>query len=321
MKKPKSKSKKSKTQRSEWTTVPVEGTGDRGPYPPDSSDLQRRIKANPHGVAAEARHKLHELQGGYRRDLYAVLALIVGIGRHYYFDYKAWKSFFNQDFFRTGKIKRKARTHQVNSLRHTMNYVFNATSKQARNRTGKYAAALHEIMLVGVPVDRVAEEIERSGGIEKLYEAYLEREALKPKKGRHRAQTEAEYKAAAEYLGLDGQKKSAEPEDMTLDDLEADQEEPGLEHGEEEGVLGDGGDGAEDGLDIFDDAELEPKPKVKYGRDPAGRRTVDFEATLARQSRFLALKDGQEAVVHVTCRGTEGTWQRLQIRKVSWKRR
>ena len=63
MKKPKPKTKKPKRPKSEWTTVPLDGSISQGPYPPDSSDLQRRIKANPLGVAAEARHRLHELKG------------------------------------------------------------------------------------------------------------------------------------------------------------------------------------------------------------------------------------------------------------------
>ncbi|MCJ2144796.1 hypothetical protein [Methylobacterium sp. E-066] len=135
MKKPKHRTNKPKSPKSEWTTVPVSGASTKEPYPPDSSDLQRRIKENPLSVAAEARHKLGEVKAGYRRELYSVLAMIVGLGRHYYLNYPAWKPFFSLTFFQTGKHKPKARTHHEDALRHTMNYVFDAKSKQARSRS------------------------------------------------------------------------------------------------------------------------------------------------------------------------------------------
>ncbi|AWB25715.1 hypothetical protein DA075_33275 [Methylobacterium currus] len=277
-------------------------------------------------MALEARSKLGKLKAGYRRDLYEVLAICVGIGRHYYNDYKAWKEFFDQPFFQTGKQKLKARTHHTDALRHTMNYVFEATSKQARSRTGKFAAALHPIMIVGTPVHLVAEEIEGGGGIEKLYEAYLEREARKPKKGRKQIRTEEDYASAKKYYNLDDKQVSA-PKDMILADLEgASFEEPDdVAAGEgEESVMDRGGDeDTEDGeqFDILDDLEFGVKPAFERGRDPAGRRTIEFEVTPERQSHFLNLEEGQRAVIHVICCGTDKEFLRLRVRKVIWKRR
>ncbi|TNC08790.1 hypothetical protein FF100_28580 [Methylobacterium terricola] len=309
-----------------WTTEPSEGSNGRGPFPPDNSDLRRRIKENPNGLALEAQSKFRKLKAGYRRDLYEVLAMCVGVGRHYSNDYKAWKAFFDQPFFQTGKQKLKARTHHTDALRHTMNYVCDATSKQARSRTGKYAAALHEIMTVGTPVHLVAEEIEQAGGIEKLYEAYLEREALKPKKGRKQIRTEEDYAAAKQYYNLDDKRVSA-PKDMILADLEgASFEEPDdVEAGEgEESVMDGGGDeDTEDGeqFDILDDLEFGVTPVVERGRDPAGRRTIELEVNLKQQSRFLNMKEGQKAVIHVICCGTDKEFLRLRARKAVWKRR
>lgn len=71
--------------------------------------------------------------------MYAVLAMTVGIARHYYNDYKAWRPFFNQPYFQTGNYKPKARIHHEHALRHMMNYVFDVKSNQARSRTSKYA--------------------------------------------------------------------------------------------------------------------------------------------------------------------------------------
>ena len=107
MTKSKCSTKEPKPPPTEWTTKAREGSN-KGPYPPDTSDLQRRIKENPLSVAAEARYKLGTVQKGYRRDLYAVLAMTVGIARHYYNDYKAWRPFFNQPYFQTGNYKPKA---------------------------------------------------------------------------------------------------------------------------------------------------------------------------------------------------------------------
>lgn len=314
MKKLNRKTKKPKRPKSEWSVVPLEGSGGQGPYPPDDSELQRRIKTNPLGVAAEAKYKLGEVKAGYRRELYAVLAMTVGIGRHYYNDFSSWKTFFEQSFFQAGKQKPKARAHQLDALRHTMNYVFDAKSKQARSRTGKYAAALHEIMITGVPVHLVAAKIEEAGGIERLYDAYLEREAHKPKKGGKQIMDEADH-AFVEQLCNPDDKRAKATEDMTLGDLD-DNPMP------TDGGTWDGDDGeAEDGLDISDDAEFGVDSTVERGRDPAGRRTIEFEVTSARQSRFFHMADGQDAMIHVTCLGTDGEWQRLRVRKVIWNRR
>lgn len=310
--------KKQKPSEGGWTVMRLEGSSGKGPYPPDDSDLQRRIMANPLSVAAEAQHKLGELRAGYRRDLYGVLAMIVGIARHYYNDYKSWKPFFNQPFFQSGKRKLKARAHQNDTLRHTMNYVFDAKSKQARNRTGKYAAALHDMMTGGVPVHRVAAEIEEAGGIERLYDAYLEREAHKPRKGGRRIMDEADHAFVEQSCTFDG-KKDDQTEDMAFDDLDADS--AAFDNAPDEAEQDDREDGADDGLDVSDDADLKPIPPVRRGRDPAGRRTVELEMTPARQARFFNMEDGREAVLHVTCLGTEGEWQRLRVRKVIWKRR
>ncbi|TXM97739.1 hypothetical protein FV242_30770 [Methylobacterium sp. WL64] len=320
MKKPKNKTTKPKRPQSEWRVEPVEGTSGMGPYPPDSSDLQRRIKANPLGVCAEARHQLGEVQAGYRRELYGVLALIVGIARHYYSDYKAWKVFFKQPCFHTSKVERKARTHQVHALRHTMNYVFDAKSKQGRSRTGKYAAALHEYMLVGIPVDQIAAQIEQDGGIEKLYEKYLEREARKPKKGRHQAINEAEYAATMQYGDL-GKKTSGTPEDMTAGDLEDGP--PSAEGDSDQEDWDDREDGEEriEGLDIYDDAGFELRPTLKRGRDPSGRDVIMLEVTPEMKKRLLSVKAGQLVMVRLIGMGVEEgddpdkDWVRLRARR------
>lgn len=319
MKKPKRITKKPKRPKGAWATVPVDGTSTNGPNPPDTSDLQRRIKENPLSVAMEARHKLHEVQAGYRRDLYAVLGMIVGVARHYYLNYKIWKPFFEQPFFQGGKRKPKARKHHKDALRHTMNYVFDAKSKQARSRTGKYAAALHSMMISGVPVHLVAEEIEKAGGIEKLYEAYREREAHKPKKGRKQARTEEEYVSTARYYDLNG-KKDSESKDMTFNDLEdGDEQRDDMDDLDQSERKEDGG--TDDPLDIHSDMDFGLEPSVKRGFDPEGRPTIDFEMTADRQSRFLGLGK-RRAVVHIQGLGyDENGWQRIRVRKVIWKGR
>lgn len=309
MKKPKRTKTKSRPPDTEWTTTNLDGSPRKAPYPPDTSDLQRRIKENPIAVSAEARYKLGEVQAGYRRDLYDVLAMIVGIARHLFEDYKAWKPFFAQPFFQTGSRKLKARKQQHEALRHTMNYVFDAKSKQKRNRTGKYAAALHEIMIIGVPVHLVAQEIEAAGGIERLYEAYLEREAHRPKKGHRRIMNEADY-FEVEKLSKMISEEDDNGRDMILDDLD-----DGLELDDE--------DDPNEALDIFADADVDagPEPKVERGRDPAGRPTIEFEMIERIQARFLNL-DRRRATVDIEGLGYDADgWQRLRVRKVTWKGR
>ena len=108
---------------------------------------------------------------------------------------------------------------------------------------------------------------------------------------------------------------------MTLGDLEADTASNDDTAGDLDDDGGELGGEAGDELDIYDDADFGLEPTVKRGRDPAGRRTVEFEVTPARQARFFDMEDGREAVLHVTCLGTEGEWQRLRVRRVIWKRR
>lgn len=324
MKKLKTRAARSEPSEDQWTTIPVTDTGDDGEHPLGVSDIQRRIESNPLGVAAEVRHELGEIQAGYRLGLYNILAKAVGIGRHYYLNYTAWKTFFGLKFFQVGKHKRKARAQHKNALRHTMNYIFDAKSKQARSRTGKYAAGLHEIMISGLPIDLVAAEIEKAGGIETLYEAYLERQAQRPRKGRKRIASETEFMATRKYCDL-SDFEGSKTTDMTLSDLEEgsalDSKETELSS---EGRMSRDLDKAcrlDDDLDIYSDTECELTPTVKRGRDPAGRRTVELEVSLARQARFFAMEDRRNAVLHVTCLGTEEDWQRLRVRKVIWKRR
>ncbi|TXM96292.1 hypothetical protein FV242_33805 [Methylobacterium sp. WL64] len=69
------------------------------------------------------------------------------------------------------------------------------------------------------------------------------------------------------------------------------------------------------GLSHADQAALGVQATVKRGLDPACRLTIEFEVTSKRQAWFLDMAEGQEAVVHVTCLGTEGEWQRLKVRK------
>ncbi|KQP52478.1 hypothetical protein ASF41_12570 [Methylobacterium sp. Leaf111] len=75
------------------------------------------------------------------------------------------------------------------------------------------------------------------------------------------------------------------------------------------------------GLSIRDQMDLGVEPMIVRGQDPVGRPTVEVEVTLERQSRFLDMANGQEAVLHVTCLGTDGEWQRLLVRKVIWNPR
>lgn len=74
-------------------------------------------------------------------------------------------------------------------------------------------------------------------------------------------------------------------------------------------------------LRILDQIALGVKSMVQRGRDPMGRPTIEFEMTQDRQSRFLDMADGQDAVLHVTCLGTDAEWQRLRVRNVIWNRR
>lgn len=75
------------------------------------------------------------------------------------------------------------------------------------------------------------------------------------------------------------------------------------------------------GLSLRDQIALGVVPVIARGCDPAGRPTIELEVTLDRQTRFFEMAAGEEAVLHVTCLGTEELWQRLRVRKVIWNSR
>lgn len=95
-----------------------------------------------------------------------MLATGYGLARHFSFNFPAWKNFFNQPFFQGGKKKFKATKHLKHVLRHTLNFIFEATPKATskRNRTGKYAAALSQYMRIGMP----AAKMSRGGRLPRL---------------------------------------------------------------------------------------------------------------------------------------------------------
>ncbi|GJD50521.1 hypothetical protein OPKNFCMD_3264 [Methylobacterium crusticola] len=294
---------------SEWATFNVEHEfSGRGPFPPDRSEMKRRIAENPISVLGECKYKLHALQSGYRRELYEVLADGYGVALHFKDNLTAYKEFLGLQFFKGGKYTLKPRKQQLHALRHVLNYVFDAKSKHMRNRTGKYAAGLENYMKIGVPANRIAKMIEDDGGIEALYQKSLDAKAALPKR-RSAQQLAEENETLFGTAPVSVRDSSAESKDLPLDDLE-----DGPDEENDNTAMSDAeGDNDNDGS--------KRKPLSGHGRDNREQSTVEFEVTEGRLNRFLALDKGRRATVEVESLGRDAKgWLRLGVKKVVWRR-
>ena len=306
MKRWKIKPLKAKTNNA-WTVGPrgAEAIG-KEPFPPDQSDLQRMIDKDPIGTAIMAQTKFRELEAGYHRKLYDVLATAYGLARLFGSDEAEWVNFYNRFVRRGDANKPKAKTQHWYVLRYTLNFVFDAGSKQKRNRTGKYAKALMSYYNAGMPVHIVAAEIEKDGGIEALYEIYRKRKKEDPKNLDHQAtdvtESPSDIKNVDELM-LDN---DLEFDEATEDDPLGETE-PGSLHKHKR-------------WERFEERENNAVAHIVRGLDPKGRRTIELEVTRARQSRFFKFQKGRTATVKVESLGkSKDGWRRLEVTSVNWR--
>jgi hypothetical protein len=124
-------------------------------------------------------------------------------------------------------------------------------------------------------------------------------------------------------IKTDGAPSEQAHRDFNASTVEAPRAEDDSEHGAEEPQSFESAKGHNlyAGLSLCDQIALGVVPVIAHGCDPAGRPTIELEVTLDRQARFFDMLAGEEAVLHVTCLGTEGVWQRLRVRKVIWNSR
>lgn len=287
----------------------------KGAFPPDTSKLQRRIAKNPIGAALECAEQVQRIHDSFRDELYGGLQFAYAIARHLSTDFKAFKEFYSLNFFQNGKRKFKASKQHKNSLRHVMNFVFNATSEVARKRTGKYAAALGGYMRQGMPAHIVADQIKADGGIEKLYEISVETEKARPKRRRSSSEEPApDFLFDDEPVHLGGKARKTPTQDWSLDSLEGDP-------GERADAPSD--DDLEDQLDddLLLGGESEAEPLLTLSRDPSGRETIMLEVTPEMKKRLLSVKAGQLVMIRLIGMGVEegddleNGWVRLRARR------
>ena len=124
-------------------------------------------------------------------------------------------------------------------------------------------------------------------------------------------------------IKTDGAPSEQAHRDFIASTVEAPRAEDDLEHGAEEPQSFGSAKGHNlyAGLSLRDQIALGVVPVIERGCDPAARPTIELEVTLDRQTRFLDMAVGEQAILHVTCLGTEGAWQRLRVRKVVWNSR
>jgi hypothetical protein len=301
MKKQTSKARKNDT----WETISTfeHPYSFKGEFPADSSKLQRRVSKNPMAALFECAAQLQQVHEGFRDDLYNGLQYGYAIARHLSMNPESFKEFYSLPFFQSGKRKFKCSKQQKNTLRHVMNYLFNATSVTARKRTGKYSAALNGYMHMGMPAHIVAAQIKADGGIEKLYEISIETEANRAKRVRApKASPNPDFLINDEPVHLGGKASKTPAKDWSLDGLEGDP------RGDVEGSESTETDNDQQG-DLV----------LKHGRDPKGRPTVSLEVTPKTKARLLGLKEGERMVLRIEGRGLDEAgdpeeWVRLRVK-------
>lgn len=314
------KRKAVQVENDKWEAISILGNpySWTGAFPPDKSRLQRRIAKNPIGAALECAQQVQRIHDSFRDELYGGLQFAYAIARHFSTDFKAFKEFYALPFFRNSKRKFKASKQHKHSLRHVMNFVFNATSEVARKRTGKYAAALGGYMKQGMPAHIVAQQIKADGGIEKLYEISVETALARPK--RHRSLSEGpapDFLLDDEPVHMGGKARKTPAQDWSLDGLEGDSSgRPGNSSD------GDFEDEVDDKLLLGSESGAEAVLMLKRGRDPSERETVELEVPARMKKWLLGLKKGERAVLRIKCEGVderdegEVEWVRLRAKHV-----
>jgi hypothetical protein len=180
-------------KETQWRTVSL--------VPRNDSELQRQISEDPIGKACECREQIEKLEEGYQRGLYAALGVAYAIAWHLERHWEDWVAFVNDPFFLCFKKRPKPKKHRGEILLYVMYFVFDARSKQRRDRAWKYARALSIYNNEGVPSAEVAAKIEEDGGVERLCARAIKEQ---PRRRKH--------EASEGYFVLDDEEVSGKPE-------------------------------------------------------------------------------------------------------------
>ena len=146
-------------------------------------DLFEMANIFPMYAAKECRQKIAHLERGYHANLRHCVAEAYAVAYGMARDYDDWSAFTKDGFWKKRK-KRPRANHQNKILLHVMVYVFDATSKNAYDRAGKYARALEKYFNEGVKPSKIEKIIEENGGLEALLRSAQEARKLAKKKAR-----------------------------------------------------------------------------------------------------------------------------------------
>lgn len=263
--------------------------------PRDTSEIMRRVVRDPIAAADEARDKYVASEETWLQAKYEVLAVIFALGQHLMVHGSAWRRFIKSPFFAYRKHRVRPIRDQPKAMRLAAYWVLAADSDAKRDRAAAYVRGLQVLARRNVRADDVVSEIIKAGGIEAL----IQQAKTDPTRPQPYVAPESKEKPAYYDLGDDDDDQMAEVELDELDDT----------------------DGDDNNLEMESDKGRHGGriSRVVHDRDPAGRPTIKFEMTEARQERFLNLCKGEVATIKVIGQGvTKEGWCRIRVKKVRW---
>ena len=131
----------------------------------DDDDVFKMARKDPIHAAQFCKGAISVMERGYHEELRRHIAEAYAIAYAFERDYKAWKV-FQKDVFWKYRTKKPAFN---NKLLQVLVWLFEAKDRLAYDRAWKYSVALEGYVSKGVKPEDVEEKIRHDGGIEALY--------------------------------------------------------------------------------------------------------------------------------------------------------
>jgi hypothetical protein len=144
-----------------------------------SSSKKGSAQLDPMSEALACRADIAKLKRGYYEGLYAELARITRIAHGFDQKKKSWAQFVAHSFW--AEAREQDRPHVGHEKRSKIalvtRFVFKPRTKNQFKRTSKFSGVLEFLLGKGVKPERIARELKKRGGIEKIHRLATKRRA------------------------------------------------------------------------------------------------------------------------------------------------
>ena len=135
------------------------------------SSKKGSAQLDPMKEALACRADIAKLESGYHKGLYAELGRITQIARDFDRNEEAWARFVKDSFW--ANARKQDRPHIGSKKRPKIafvtRFVWNAKNGPSCKLTSKYSGSLQYLIADGVKPERIAKELKKRGGIEKIH--------------------------------------------------------------------------------------------------------------------------------------------------------